>query len=125
MTSGFTLLEVLVAFSLLAILMTVIIQSQAETIFFLEKTERQQTVQRTVMNELSIIERRCATTPPAAESGVFDSEHRLAGYQWQREIATEMLMGMIPVTKVTYRVSWEKPEASGIYSFESSIFCGG
>lgn len=121
---GFTLLEVLVAFSILAILLTVILQSQAETAFFLEKTGRHQLVQRVVMNELSVAERSCATTLPSAENGVFPDDHVLAGNRWQLEVKGEMIMGMIPVTRITYRVSWENPRMEGDHTFESSIFCG-
>lgn len=122
--SGFTLLEVLVAFSLLAILLTVIIQSQAETAYFLEKTGKLQLVQRVVMNDLSAAERRCASTLPGAGDGVFDSEHELAGDRWQREIAGELFMGMVPFTRVTYRVRWKNPRGGPDHVFESSIFCG-
>ncbi len=122
--SGFTLLEVLVAFSILAILLTVILQSQAETAFFLEKTGRQQVVQRVVMNELSVAERSCATSLPSSENGVFPNDHDLAGDRWQREVKGEMFMGMIQFTRITYRVVWENPRMAGDLAFESSIFCG-
>lgn len=121
---GFTLLEVLVAFSLLAILLTVIIQSQAETSFFLEKTGKQQLVQREVMNQLSAVERSCATTFPVAGDGSFSEDHILAGSRWQTEVTDELFMGMVSFTRVTYRISWENPQGGADHSFESSIYCG-
>lgn len=124
MRSGFTLLEVLVAFALLATLLTVIIQSQAETAFFLEKTGKQQLVQKIVMNELSAVERSCVASFPTPGNGEFDQAHELAGDSWQREVASEMFMGMIPFTRITYRISWDNPRGGPDYSFESSIYCG-
>jgi len=122
--SGFTLLEVLVAFSLLSILLTVIIQSQVETAYFLEKTGKQQQVQRVVMNELSLAERYCASLPVQAEDGVFPDDHNLAGDRWQREVISEdFFLGLIQVTRISYRISWKNPRGSGEHSFESSVMC--
>jgi len=121
---GFTLLEVMVAFSLLAVLLTVILQSQAETVYFLEKTGKQQLVQREVMNRLSETERSCAGTIPPAETGQFPADHLLAGDHWQREVMDEMLMGLIPVTRVIFRISWIPHRGEKQLSFESSIYCG-
>ena len=122
--TGFTLLEVLIAFSILAVLLTVIMQSQAETVFFLEKTGKLQTVQQVVMNQLSQAERNCAVTIPPPQNGVFESDHALAGDLWQQEINNEMFMGMIQFTRITYRISWENPAGGQANAFESSIYCG-
>lgn len=122
--SGFTLLEVLIAFSLLAILLTVILQSQAETTYFLEKTGKQQLVQREVINTLSATERSCAAVIPSSDAGTFTTDHELAGDRWQREAVSEMFMGMIPFTRVTYRILWNNPRGGADLSFESSIYCG-
>lgn len=123
--SGFTLLEVLIAFALLATLLTVIIQSQAETAFFLEKTGKQQLVQRVVMNELSKAERGCGTSMPTAGDGEFSGDHVLAGSHWQREVLEESyFLGMIQVIRISFRVSWENPKSDSDHVFESSILCG-
>jgi prepilin-type N-terminal cleavage/methylation domain-containing protein len=123
--TGFTLLEVLVAFSLLSILLTVIIQSQAETAYFLEKTGKQQLVQRVVMNELSVVERSCATAPPPSDQGTFGDDHLLVGDRWERIVVEEdIFLGLIQTLRVSYRISWKNPRGKGDHSFESSIFCG-
>ena len=123
--TGFTLLEVLVAFSLLSILLTVIIQSQAETAYFLEKTGKQQIVQRVVMSELSIIERSCATSPPQSDQGTFGDDHILAGDRWERiAIEEDIFLGLIQTLRISYRISWKNPRGKGDHSFESSVFCG-
>jgi len=123
--TGFTLLEVLVAFSLLSILLTVIIQSQAETAYFLEKTGKQQLVQRVVMNELSVVERSCAIAPPQSDQGTFGADHVLAGDRWERTaIEEDIFLGLIQALRVSYRISWKNPRGEGDHAFESSVFCG-
>jgi len=122
---GFTLLEVLIAFSLLSILLTVIIQSQAETAYFLEKTGKQQLVQRVVMNELSVAERSCATMIPESDEGTFADDHSLAGDNWQRTVIEEdIFLGLIQVARISYRISWKNPRGKGDHAFESSVLCG-
>ncbi len=119
---GFTLLEVLVAFSLLAVLLTVIIQSQGETAFFIEKTRKLSRVQNEVINELLRIERALNTEKTSAQTGVFAEDHRLAGDAWQKEVVSETFMGFVPVKKITYRISWESIKGRGVQTFEASIY---
>ncbi|MFH2131818.1 MAG: type II secretion system protein [bacterium] len=122
--SGFTLLEVLVAFSLLSILLTVIMQSQSETAYFLEKTGKQQMVQQVSMNALSLAERYCVRITPESDEGVFLGGHPLAGDRWQRTTDDVSILGLIPMTRISYRISWENPRGKGEHVFESSILCG-
>ncbi|MBU2512981.1 type II secretion system GspH family protein [bacterium] len=119
---GFTLLEVLISFSLLATLLAVVVQSQGESAFFLEKTKKLSLVHKEVINELLRIERTYSVETFNAENGVFPSGHPLAGDQWEREIVEENFMGMVPVKKITYRISWNVGGGKGIQSFEDSIF---
>ena len=118
---GFTLLEVLVAFSLLAILLTVIIQSQGESIYFLEKTRKLATVQRVVTNELLKTERIYSGDLITNGEGTFPADHPLAGDRWEREVTQEEFMGIIPVMKITYRVIWHASSGKEDQSFEASI----
>lgn len=119
---GFTLLETLVAFSLLASLLAVIIQSQGETAFFLEKTKKLSLVQKEVINELLRIERIYSNETVSAESGTFEEGHPLAGDIWQREIIQEDFIGLVPLTRITYRIIWTDYQGRGEQSFEASIF---
>ncbi|MBU3915157.1 prepilin-type N-terminal cleavage/methylation domain-containing protein [bacterium] len=120
-STGFTLLEVLVAFSLLAILLTVIIQSQGETAFFLEKTGKLALVQKEVINELSRIERIYSSEAITASEGTFEEGHVLAGDKWQKEIVQEDFLGLIPVLRITYRIIWIPVKGQKEQYFESSI----
>ncbi len=119
---GFTLLEVLVAFSLLAILLTVIIQTQGETAFFIEKTRKLSLVQKEVINELLKTERNLNAVSIDTGSGKFPKDHVLAGDSWQKEVIAENFMGFVPIKRITYRISWESIKGRGEQSFEASIY---
>ncbi len=119
--SGFTLLEVLVAFALLAVLLTVIIQSVGETAFFLEKTGKLSLVQKEVINELLRIERSYSSESLTASEGTFEKGHLLFEDRWQKEVVQEDFLGFIPVLRITYRVIWIPAKGQEEQHFESSI----
>jgi prepilin-type N-terminal cleavage/methylation domain-containing protein len=119
--NGFTLLEVLVAFSLMAVLLTVIIQSQGETVYFLEKTQKLSLVQNEVTNELLITERTYSGDAITNGNGVFPADHPLAGDRWEREVTQQDFMGIIPIMKVTFRVLWKPPFGKEEQSFEAYV----
>lgn len=118
MVSGFTLIEVLVAFAILSTLLVVILQSYSDTSFFLQKTRLRETAQGITHFELFNIERLGLTTEIQKE-GKFPEDHQLAGGSWKIIETKETFMELIPVTKVTYQITWQ----NGIYSntYESSI----
>ena len=72
---GFTLLEVLISFAILASILAVVIQSQSDMVFFLKKTEKLDTVQSIVINELLKLERESSNNI-SASSGTFPSTNR-------------------------------------------------
>ncbi len=109
------------AFSLMAILLTVIIQTQGETVFFLEKTRKLSLVQKEVINELLKTERLYSKESISAGDGVFPDEHVLAGDRWERVVTQEDFMGIVPVMKITYRIFWRPKIDSEEQSFEASI----
>jgi len=120
--SGFTLLETLVAFALLSILLTVVFQTQSETIFFMEKTGKLSLVQRAAINELLIIERDLLNQPISVSNGVFDNDHVLAGDRWQKEVVLEkMMLGLIQVKKIKFKITWDSRNSGNEESFETSI----
>lgn len=120
--SGFTLLEVLVAFSLLATLLAVIIQTQGESAFFLEKTRKDASVNNEVINELLRAERLYSKSEFTNSRGTFPSGHVLEGDQWEKSIQEESFMGFVPVKRLTYTITWDKTESSDGKKFQASIF---
>lgn len=111
-------MEVLVAFSILSLLLTSIIQGQGESVYFLEKTKKLEIVQKEVSNTLLAVER--GTRKAEDETGTFPDEHPLAGDQWQMSSSSEMLLELIPVTRISYSVTWVASNKIE-QTFESSI----
>ena len=115
---GFTLIEVLVAFAILSSLLVVILQSYSDTSSFLQRTHLREIAQKNTYYELFKIERE-GLNSLTARSGQFPEEHELAGGNWKIIESKEKFMEIIPVTKLTYKITWQ----NGIYSnsYESSI----
>ncbi|MCP4297847.1 MAG: type II secretion system protein [Proteobacteria bacterium] len=101
---GFTLLEVLIAFSILATLLTVIIQSQSETIFFLQKTSKMEKVRKEVVNRLLAIERGGSTIEEG--SGDFEEEHPLEGDRWILSKSSKLINNLLPMEEIKYTIVW-------------------
>lgn len=116
---GFTLLEVLISFAILASILTVVIQSQSDMVFFLQKTKQLDEIQNVVINELLKLERESANDITAT-SGSFSSPHPLAGKKWKILIQDETFMDFVTVMKVTYQVIWEERDA--LQTYELSIY---
>lgn len=117
--TGFTLLEVLISFAILASILAVVIQSQSEMVFFLQKTKKTETVQSVVMNELFKLERESPKNIQNT-SGTFSSNHVLAGSKWNIQVHDEKFLESITVKKVTYQVLWT--EKGRLQTYELSIY---
>jgi hypothetical protein len=102
-------------------MLAVIIQSQGETVYFLEKTRKLSLVQKEVINELLKTERLYSEESISAGEGVFPEDHVLAGDRWERVVTKEDFMGIVPVMKISYRVFWRPKTDSEEQSFEASI----
>ena len=114
---AFTLLEVLISFAVLSILLSVIIQTQSESILFTTKTGKMEIVRHEVHNQLMALERKTGTISDA--EGTFPDDHVLAGDRWQRRSLKDFFFA-VPITRVIYRITWSTPK--GDQFFESSIF---
>ncbi|OGG97016.1 MAG: hypothetical protein A2527_02865 [Candidatus Lambdaproteobacteria bacterium RIFOXYD2_FULL_50_16] len=110
---GFTLLEVLVSFALLAGLLTLIFQSQTEGIFFLAKTARLEIVQKEAMNRLMGLERAGEMPNPA--SGRFETGHPLEGGRWEIVQEQEDFLGY-PIGKITCHIFYLENEQEREFS---------
>ncbi|MDT8446025.1 MAG: prepilin-type N-terminal cleavage/methylation domain-containing protein [bacterium] len=91
MKPGFTLLEVLVSFAILSGLLALLLQSQGEAIFFMQRTAQLEQVQQEAQVRLLEVERLGKLPEPA--EGTFPEGHYLAGGRWALELGTEEFMG--------------------------------
>ena len=118
---GFTLMELLVSFSILSLLLVLIIQTNSETIFFLQRTSKLEQVQKVVVHELLKIERGVEKEENEdSEKGVYPEGHPLAGDIWTRTDEEEEILGAFKITRIKFRVTWKHGEEDQF--FESSIW---
>ena len=112
---GFTLLEVLVAFALLASLLTLILQTQGEQAFFMSKINNQEKVRQELEEQVLALERGDQKLLWKQAQGTFETGHPLAGYRFQRQEQEELLLGQIPVNRATLSISWTEREHPQTY----------
>lgn len=116
---GFTLLEVLVSFAILAVLLAAIIQANSNSILMLQKTRHNARVENRVYLELNIVERNLKKELFGSSSGTYRKDAPgLEGYKWQKIISLEHIVGQ-PIKKITFRILWE--ENGRKHTFESFI----
>ncbi|OGH02100.1 MAG: hypothetical protein A2600_07425 [Candidatus Lambdaproteobacteria bacterium RIFOXYD1_FULL_56_27] len=111
--NGFTLLEVLVAFALLSGLLALLVQSQGEAVFFLDRSAKLEAVQNEAMNRLLSVE-RAGTLPEPAE-GQFFSPHPLAGGSWKVERSEQDFLGF-PLSQIRCTLTYLERGVSKNYS---------
>ena len=120
-SDGFTLMELLVSFSILSLLLVLIIQTNSETIFFLQRTSKLEKVQKVVIHELLKIERGVEKEENEdSEKGVYPEGHPLVGDVWTRVDEVEEIFGAFKITRIKFRVTWLHGEEEQY--FESSIW---
>jgi general secretion pathway protein I len=81
--NGFTLLEVMVAISMLAIALTTLFGSQSQSVSLAATTKFN--IQGPLLAQLKLAEFTASTDRPASDSGDFGDE--FPGFQWQLETA--------------------------------------
>ncbi len=119
MRKAFTLIEVLVSFAIMASLLTLILQSQGEIAYFSVKNKRSEVVRREIEAQILAYERDDKRVLWTAEEGTFNGSHPLKGFQFKRSKKNQMLLGAIPITIVSFLITWEENKIK--QSYESSI----
>ena len=90
----------------MSVLLTAILNSQINTLYVLNSTEKRIKVSRFIAEELSYIERNSSKYTYGIQDGKFETEdHPLLGDRFQ--IVTEKVeVFTIPVKKISYEVFW-------------------
>ncbi|MBF0277622.1 MAG: prepilin-type N-terminal cleavage/methylation domain-containing protein [SAR324 cluster bacterium] len=116
---GFTLLEVLIALSILTVALIAIYQAFSSSVFILSSTKNLWKAMTHSHNELTRWE-RSVSAPVSIAQGEFEEDHELAGLNWIREISDVSPFPGILVRKVSYQVLWT--EAGKDYSYDAQIY---
>lgn len=118
---GFTLLEVLVALSILTIALISIYQAFASSTFLLSSTKNLWAAMVYSHNELTRWE-RSVNAPLSIAQGKFEEGQALAGASWVREISDVFpFPGLfLQIRKVAYEIQWQ--EGNNNYSYHAEIF---
>ena len=117
---GFTVLEVLVAMSILVVTLIAIYQSFSTSLFILNSTQNLWRAITGSQNELLRWERSLSAPVSLAQGEIAEDENPLFGFTWEREIEdTEPLPGII-IRRVYYRLKWN--EAGSEYSYDAELY---
>ena len=115
---AFTILEVLVALSILTVMLIAIYQSFSTSIFILSSTTNLWRSMTHSQNELLKWE-RSVSAPISVAQGEFEEDHPMWGFRWERKINDISPLPGIQVRKVAYRLMWN--EGKNEYSYHSEI----
>ena len=116
---GFTLLEVLVALAVLAVVLMALYQSYGSNIYIHTFNRSLWKAILYAHNDLLRFE-RLAAPPISVHEGDFEEDHPMAGYHWKREINDESPFPGVFVRKVQLELSWQ--EGSTTRSYETEIY---
>ena len=117
---GFTILEILVAMSILVVTLIAIYQSFSTSLFILNSTQNLWLAITGSQNELLRWERSLSSPVSLAQGEIADAEDPLFGFAWERKIEdTEPLPGII-IRRVYYRLKWN--EAGSEYSYDAELY---
>ena len=117
--TGFTLLEVLIALSILTMVLITIYQSFSSSVFLLSSTKNLWNAMTHTQNELTRWE-RSVNAPISIAQGTFEEDHELAGFNWIREISDVSPFPGVFVRKVEYEIQWQ--EGGQDYSYDAEIY---
>lgn len=116
---GFTLMEILVALTVLSLTLTSIYQSFGNTVFIQQATQGLWKAMVFTGGELARLERG-STLQVEVRQGEYPKSHPMSGFRWLREVADEEPFPGVRVRKVTFELSWGT--ATGRQTYRSQTY---
>lgn len=111
---GFTLMEVLVAMTILSLTLVVLYQAFSSNVYLVTSSRSMWRAMEYVNNELMRWERQ-GTASVSVSQGTFGPDHPMAGFSWKREIADQDPIPGIRVRKVSYELTWDEGKSKRNY----------
>ena len=117
---GFTVLEVLVSFSILALILMALYQSYSSSIFVLSSTTNLWNAMSHAQNELLTSERATVSPPVSVNQGEFDIDNPMSGFRWKKHVRDTTPLPGIMIRQINYQLLWcdGKPE----YTYDADIY---
>ena len=119
--SGFSLIEVVVSFAILASLGIALIQAQVNTNRMLYNLDRRDLVEQIIESQLQDIMIQTQLADITASDQKFPDDHPLFGATWSLTTSEDNFLEL-PVRRVSYSIRWEEDEvereASGFLILE-------
>ena len=114
--SAFTVLEVLIALSILSLTLMAIYQSLSSSLFVLRSTDNLWKAMAETQKQLLYWEH--SNQPPSVQisQGTFQEQDFLPSAQWKLEVQDILPLPGIPVRQVNYEITWSEGEREFRYS---------
>lgn len=118
--SAFTVLEVLIALSILSVMLMAIYQSFSSSLFVLNSTSNLWKAMAESQKELLKWERSKNPPPVSITQGVFTEQDAFPGGRWKLDVQDTLPLPGIPVRRVNYEISWT--EGEGEYTYSADLY---
>ena len=113
---AFTVMEVLIALSILSIILMAIYQSFSSSLFVLHSTNTLWKAMAETQKELLRWERSKNPPPVSITQGSFSEEDEFARGRWKLDIQDTLPLPGIPVRRVNYEITWTEGDREFRYS---------
>ena len=117
---GFTILEVLISFSILALTLMALYQSFSTSIFILSSTNNLWKAISFAQNELLKSERATVSPSVSINQGEFESESGMSGFRWKRFVRDTKPFPGIEIRQINYQLLWN--EGKHVYTYDAYIY---
>ncbi len=118
--SAFSVLEVLIALSILSITLMAVYQSFASSLFVLQSTKTLWKAMAETQKELLRWERSKNPPPVSVSQGNVEEEVGFLDGRWKLDIEDKLLLPGIKVRRVNYEITWMEGERE--YRYSSDLY---